>query len=730
MLSSMEDALAWAPSSSGVMSLDFRNAFNTVDRHHVADLIRREVPVLAGVFKTLYNRPAKLFAKANDGAAIVIESGTGGRQGDPLMPFLFSLAMKELLKELEAFAVFTIPQEPMADQGGPDDEGDILEARKLIWAYLDDVFLVLRPGVTFDDVVNYLQQDHIVAKYGLVVNPLKCWFKTTQQMLSEGNQVLGCWVGGPADESSPASALTMDASRRVEERLSRLDDYPDLPLQHKLCLARLCFYPTINHLLRSLRPDVGVEGVRRFDQIIRSTVLRWIGDRDLEPDPLVGDTMGLPLKLGGLGFLLQSDLKPICAGTRIIVAQASLRERGLSLSMRYLSQFDTVIQLCSDNIKLPVGDSVLWDEYAKRPHLQKRFTELLLEKKWEGAFARSSSSEEKVRRLEALGPLARAWVQVLPTNKSLVLSDAEVRHGCRSLLMSSFREYNEVARSDLCARCFRRPAQGRHPISPTHFLACDKTQHFRSRRHHAICNAIGLRFQEVYQMPITREAEVGEFVNTVGRSIRIRSDVRFQRPDGLFADYDIGITTVHGRGQFDWPTAEQVSQAVVDQEARASTLRHLRALRQRGTDASTDDWSTFDALTHDRVKWISALRRLSWEAGVLPEIRKMHSDKVRHYQRANASVTPLIMTAGGSISEVTRDTFHNLCHNSSPADGSERAAFRRRMYGRLSVLLVRFQHFMGVDQLKFFGAQRGSLFRVGEDMIPGDYQDNPGIMGN
>ena len=206
---------------------------------------------------------------------------------------------------------------------------------------------------------------------------------------------------------------------------------------------------------------------------------------------------------------------------------------------------------------------------------------------------------------------------------------------------------------------------------------------------------------------------MGEYVNDGGRSIRIRSDIHIQRPDGMFADYDVGITTAQGRDQIDWPTDDQVAEAVAYQDNQRIALGQVRSRQHRDWDVGVNDTSSFDALTHPDVKRISTFRRLAWEAGVLPGIRAMHSDKVRHYQRAGVSVTPLILTAGGSISEVFRDTIHNLCFNANPSDGNERSDFRRRLNGRLAIILLRFAHFMAIDQLKFLGRSHGRMDRVG-----------------
>ncbi len=51
-------------------------------------------------------------------------------------------------------------------------------------------------------------------------------------------------------------------------------------------------------------------------------------------------------------------------------------------------------------------------------------------------------------------------------------------------------------------------------------------------------------------------------------------------------------------------------------------------------------------------------------------------------------MTSLIQTAGGSISEVFRDTIHNLCYNANSLDGNERSDFRGSVLPSFSYALL------------------------------------------
>ena len=76
-----------------------------------------------------------------------------------MFPFLFSLAIRPLVDELASKFALSVS---LADK-----DGDIV-SKRLIWAYLDDITIALRPGVSHQDVLDFLSDpDIIVDKFGL-----------------------------------------------------------------------------------------------------------------------------------------------------------------------------------------------------------------------------------------------------------------------------------------------------------------------------------------------------------------------------------------------------------------------------------------------------------------------------------------------------------------------------------------------------------------------------------
>ena len=83
-------ALAADPSLL-VLQLDFKNAFNTVDRNVIYQQLETHFPHLIPYFLSHYGVPSRL---GENGGKALIWSETGVQQGDPLGPFFFSLALQ------------------------------------------------------------------------------------------------------------------------------------------------------------------------------------------------------------------------------------------------------------------------------------------------------------------------------------------------------------------------------------------------------------------------------------------------------------------------------------------------------------------------------------------------------------------------------------------------------------------------------------------------------------
>ena len=82
--------------SKGLLKLDFKNAFNTIDRARALRASRERFPGVARWAQWTYARPAYLFFGDH-----ILASEAGVQQGDPLAPLLFAAAVQPMLERLE-----------------------------------------------------------------------------------------------------------------------------------------------------------------------------------------------------------------------------------------------------------------------------------------------------------------------------------------------------------------------------------------------------------------------------------------------------------------------------------------------------------------------------------------------------------------------------------------------------------------------------------------------------
>ena len=166
-------------------TIDFSNAFNTVSRFQIASVVRKETPHLYRFVKFLYNDKSPLLTRDSEGNPQTLWSKTGVRQGDPLGPFLFSLAIKDLVKHIrDEFAV----------------------DKCQVWAYLDDLFVKIHHNRQ-KELIEFLNSPQIVSTYGLEINMTKSVSITGHQMRTCGHNILGSHVGGTVDSATNTQAV-------------------------------------------------------------------------------------------------------------------------------------------------------------------------------------------------------------------------------------------------------------------------------------------------------------------------------------------------------------------------------------------------------------------------------------------------------------------------------------------------------------------------------------------
>ncbi|KAL0229364.1 hypothetical protein GEMRC1_013982 [Eukaryota sp. GEM-RC1] len=127
-----------------IFNLDFKNAFNSVKRSAICSELEKSFPELGTFFHCFYGHSSDLVFNS-----FVLNSVSGVKQGDPLGPFFFCLAIHPILKKLK---------EEHAD----------LE----IVAYMDDISFIA-PMSTLRIIAN--QAADLYDAIGLQLNVQKCF---------------------------------------------------------------------------------------------------------------------------------------------------------------------------------------------------------------------------------------------------------------------------------------------------------------------------------------------------------------------------------------------------------------------------------------------------------------------------------------------------------------------------------------------------------------------------
>lgn len=254
-----------------VLQLDFRNAFNLVDRDRVLAAAARHMPRLFRYAAAAYAGEAHLFHGPD-----MLASQRGTHQGDPLGGLLFSLPLADLMREVL-----------------PDDQG--IDLRGL---YYDDAIVAGDVGAVsafMDRLV------HVGPSYGIHVHPAKCAVRGPGAPLWGGHAevsrgtldawtVVGVPVGTPAwvsSEADRAARLALD----VAAHIPRLADPHVAFATHTFCAA----FPAVVYLLRTLGPHPAWAA---FDAGTRAVFTSYACAL---PDD-VWALACLPRRLGGLGL--------------------------------------------------------------------------------------------------------------------------------------------------------------------------------------------------------------------------------------------------------------------------------------------------------------------------------------------------------------------------------------------------------------------------------------------
>ncbi|KAL0205824.1 hypothetical protein P9112_001131 [Eukaryota sp. TZLM1-RC] len=234
-----------AEENNFIFNLDFKNAFNSVKREAIFEVIKSDFPELSSFFYHFYGKESDLIFNS-----FALKSSSGVKQGDPLGPLLFCLAIHKTLNIIK--------------QKYPSIK---------IVAYMDDLSLI----GSFD-LLELVAQE-IADSYeniGLHLNASKCLligFSAQDLVIndsivpftnysSDAFKFLGCWLGNVPQIQNELQVI-------LEKMKIELDSISSLDIEKhiKFFMLKICYTGRITHILRSSAPSIALDFCRSFNSL-------------------------------------------------------------------------------------------------------------------------------------------------------------------------------------------------------------------------------------------------------------------------------------------------------------------------------------------------------------------------------------------------------------------------------------------------------------------------------
>ncbi|KAL0206116.1 hypothetical protein P9112_001423 [Eukaryota sp. TZLM1-RC] len=276
------DTFFHAEENNFIFNLDFKNAFNSVKREAIFEVINSDFPELSSFFYHFYGKESDLIFNS-----FGLKSSSGVKQGDPLGPLLFCLAIHKTLNIIK--------------QKYPSIK---------IVAYMDDISLI----GSFD-LLELVAQE-IADSYeniGLHLNASKCLLigSSAQDLVindsivpftnysSDAFKFLGCWLGNVPQIQNELQVI-------LEKMKIELDSISSLDIEKhiKFFMLKICYTGRITHILRSCAPSIALDFCRSFNSLRTEFFADLL---DVEPGMLKSHLFS-SANLGGIGFTKSSIL--------------------------------------------------------------------------------------------------------------------------------------------------------------------------------------------------------------------------------------------------------------------------------------------------------------------------------------------------------------------------------------------------------------------------------------
>ena len=289
MLDAINDSQPTDDSSFAMMSIDIRNAFNSIRRSHVLQGLRSYCPSLIPFFHLVYGKAVNL--RWSDGS-IIGTASTGVIQGDPLSTLYFALGIQPLLLDLHA-AVHRIE----ADCNLPSHYRP-----GLVFAIADDITIQARTDTLFQLSAVL---PNLFERYDLPLSPSKTWIMGPQVHLQDRETTIPCRTmrDGGKVLGTPVGTIHFILSwlhAHFRDNRPPLPILGHLPARAAITLLKFSYNSRMVYLRKTSSEAIVNTGIfAEYDDLIDNALLATgvADDRDR-----IHTLRALPLQKGGIGM--------------------------------------------------------------------------------------------------------------------------------------------------------------------------------------------------------------------------------------------------------------------------------------------------------------------------------------------------------------------------------------------------------------------------------------------
>lgn len=511
----LRELVACNPQALAVLDLDYRNAFNLVERPAIAAALVEFAPHWLPFFSWSYQMPSDLLCQIGNNNNSVLSSARGVRQGDPLGPLFFSMAFRRLLdqvaSDLPSFHQFAYMDDHKLVLMAPPSSSSSSTVQSISSSVQHLLALINRVGSPLGLQLNLPKSSLWLPRCSSDLDALALQVRShfpDLSVVTSGVSILGVPMGSAGYVQS---VMSIKLDKLIQRCLDRMTDCAQLPLQSRLLILRQCLSTIPNFWARTLHiqpssssslssssssnlemPQSIADIFSTWDEHVLNAVAGW---SHTSSSDLPWQLVHLPLKRGGLGLRL-ARLQHLHAFAASVLSCASLyshRTGGVLLRLhpssvqrvwpsfvtlhRALTGQDPLLMQppTANCCFLPALDPSLTLQDASqrsRPRLQK-----LLQQPADDGVAASLPLSPTTAAL-AIDSGNSLWLTTLPVSSAHSIPDQEFRMLLRLRLRQSPLPVLFSPSTSSCPLCLLPP-----PLPSNHAYCCRQVSAFITLRH-------------------------------------------------------------------------------------------------------------------------------------------------------------------------------------------------------------------------------------------------------